>query len=202
MQVFVRAKICPDPCKRGLSVQVWDLKAGQLFDRHGSIFVWTRVNTRTVQLFAQIARLYWLWPGTKCSDWSKLCTDPCKHQCNRIYTDPCKQAVQEQYSSVQKFARTRVNGAYSLLSIFNYMRKCTSCRNNTKLENPGPTLPRYLGLLFICVLLFYLRFTFLFVFYFFICVFNLTFHFFLFFFLIFVFFFFFFFFFCFPLWLY
>ena len=35
-----------------LSVQVWDLKkAGQLFDRHGSIFVRTRVNTRTVQLF-------------------------------------------------------------------------------------------------------------------------------------------------------
>ena len=35
-----------------LSVQVWDLKkAGRLFDRHGSIFVRTRVNTRTVQLF-------------------------------------------------------------------------------------------------------------------------------------------------------
>ena len=30
MQVFVRAKIRPDPCKRGLSVQVWDLrKEGQ-----------------------------------------------------------------------------------------------------------------------------------------------------------------------------
>ena len=41
-----------------LSVQVWDLKkAGQLFDRHGSDFTRTRVNTRTVQLFAQIARL-------------------------------------------------------------------------------------------------------------------------------------------------
>ena len=41
-----------------LSVQVWDLKkAGQLFDRHGSDFVRTRVNTRTMQLFARIARL-------------------------------------------------------------------------------------------------------------------------------------------------
>ena len=41
-----------------LSVQVLDLKkAGQLFDRHGSNFVRTRVNTGTVQLFAQIARL-------------------------------------------------------------------------------------------------------------------------------------------------
>ena len=50
------------------SVQVWDLKkAGQLFDRHGSIFVRTRANTRTVQRFAQIARL---WPGIKCRDWS------------------------------------------------------------------------------------------------------------------------------------
>ena len=38
-----------------LSVQVWDLKkAGKLFDRHGSDFVRTRVNTRTVQLFAQV----------------------------------------------------------------------------------------------------------------------------------------------------
>ena len=92
-----------------LSVQVWDLKkAGRLFDRHGSIFVRTRVNTRTVQLFAQIARL---WPGIKYRDWSKLCTDPCKDHCNRICTDPCKQAVQEQYSSVQKFVRTRVNAA-------------------------------------------------------------------------------------------
>ena len=92
-----------------LSVQVWDLKkAGQLFDRHGSIFARTRVNTRTMQLSAQIARL---WPGIKCRSWSKLCTDPCKHHCNRICTDPCKQAVQEQNSSVQKFVRTRVNGA-------------------------------------------------------------------------------------------
>ena len=92
-----------------LSVQVWDLKkAGRLFDRHGSVFVRTRVNTRTVQLFAQIARL---WPGIKCHNWSKLCTDPCKHHCNRICTDPCKQAVQEQNSSVQKFVRTRVNVA-------------------------------------------------------------------------------------------
>ena len=83
-----------------LSVQVWDLKkAGQLFDRHGSVFVRTRVNTRTVQLFAQIARL---WPGIECRNWSQLCTDPCKHHCNRICTDPCKQAVQEQNSSVQK----------------------------------------------------------------------------------------------------
>ena len=31
--------------------------------------------------------------------------------CNRIYMDPCKQAVREQNSSVQKFVRTRVNGA-------------------------------------------------------------------------------------------
>ena len=61
-----------------------------------------------MQLFAQIARL---WPGIKYHDWSKLCTDPCKRHCNRICTDPCKQAVQEQNSSVQKFARTRVNGA-------------------------------------------------------------------------------------------
>ena len=39
-----------------LSVQVWDLKkAGQLFDRHGSIFVRTRVNTLTMQLFALFA---------------------------------------------------------------------------------------------------------------------------------------------------
>ena len=92
-----------------LSVQVWDLKkAGRLFDRHGSIFVRTRVNTRTVQLFAHIARL---WPGIKCRSWSKICTDPCKHHCNRICTDPCKQAIQEQNSSVQKFVRTRVNGA-------------------------------------------------------------------------------------------
>ena len=92
-----------------LSVQVWDLKkAGQRFDRHCSIFVRTRVNTRTVQLSAQIARL---WPGIKCRNWSKLCTDPCKHHCNRIYTDPCKRAVQEQNSSLQKFVRTRVNGA-------------------------------------------------------------------------------------------
>ena len=71
-----------------LRVQVWDLKkAGQLFVRHGSIFVRTRVNTRTVQLFAQIARL---WPGIKCRNWSKLCTDPCKHHCNRICTDPAR----------------------------------------------------------------------------------------------------------------
>ena len=54
----------------------------------------------------------------------------------------------------------------SVLSIFNYMRKCTSCRNNTKLENPGPALPS----LVICVLLFYLRFAFSFAFCFFICV--------------------------------
>ena len=41
-----------------LSVHVWDLKkAGQLFDRHGSNFVWTRVNTRAVQHFPHIARL-------------------------------------------------------------------------------------------------------------------------------------------------
>ena len=92
-----------------LSVQVWDLKkAGQLFDRHGSVFVRTRVNTRTVQLFPQIARLR---PGIKYRNWSKLCTDPCKPHCNRICTEPCKQAVQEQNSSVQKFARARVNGA-------------------------------------------------------------------------------------------
>ena len=94
-----------------LSVQVWDLKtrkAGQLFDRHGSIFVRTRVNTRTMQLFAQIARL---WPGIKYRNWSKLCTEPCKHHCNRICTDPCKQAVQEQNSSMQKFVRTCVNEA-------------------------------------------------------------------------------------------
>ena len=39
-------------------VQVWDLKkAGQLFDRDGFDLVWTRVNTQTVKLFAQIARL-------------------------------------------------------------------------------------------------------------------------------------------------
>ena len=105
-----------------LSVQVWDLKkAGQLFGRHSSIFVRTRVNTRTVQLFAQIARL---WSGIKCHNWSKLCTDACKHHCNRICTDPCKQAVQEQISSMQKFVQTRVNGAldYSRLTckyIFN-----------------------------------------------------------------------------------
>ena len=121
-QIFARTKTCTVPpwvytepaeleefqCER-LSVQVWDLKeAGQLFDRHGSIFVRTRVNTRTVQLFVQIAQL---WPGIKCRYWSKLCTDPCKHHCNRICTDPCKtckQAVQEQNSSVQKFVRTRV----------------------------------------------------------------------------------------------
>ena len=41
-----------------LSVQVWDLKkAGQLFDLRGSNFVRTRLNIRTVQLFAEIARL-------------------------------------------------------------------------------------------------------------------------------------------------
>ena len=42
-----------------LSVQVWDLKkAGQLFDRHGRPhFVQSRVNNRTVQRFAQKARL-------------------------------------------------------------------------------------------------------------------------------------------------
>ena len=69
-----------------LSVQVWDLKkAGQHFDRHGSIFVRTRVNTRTVQRFAQIARL---WPEIKCRNWSKLYTDPCKHHCNRICPEP------------------------------------------------------------------------------------------------------------------
>ena len=81
-----------------LRVQVLDLKkAGQLFDRHGSIFVRTRVNTRTLQLFSQIARL---WPGIKCRNWSNLCTDPCKHHCNRTCTNPCKQAVQERNSSV------------------------------------------------------------------------------------------------------
>ena len=68
-----------------LSVQVWDLKkAGQLFDRHGSIFIWTCVNTRTMQLIAQIARLR---PGIKCCNWFKICTDPCKHHCNRICTE-------------------------------------------------------------------------------------------------------------------
>ena len=68
-----------------LSVQVWDLKkAGQLFDWHGSIFIWTRVNTRTMQLIAQIARLR---PGIKCCNWFKICTDPCKHHCNRICTE-------------------------------------------------------------------------------------------------------------------
>ena len=59
--------------------------------------------------------------------------------------------------------------------IFNYIRKSTSCSNNTKFENPGSALPHYLRLLFIWVLLFYLRFTFLFVFGRFICVFNLLF---------------------------
>ena len=54
------------------------------------------------------------------------------------------------------------------------MRKCAPCINNTKLENPGPALPRYLRLLFICVLLFYLRFTILFAFYFSICISLLT----------------------------
>ena len=104
-----------------LSVQVWDLKkAGQLFDRHGSIFVRTRVNTQTVQRFAQIVRL---WPGIKCRKWSNLCTDPCKHHRNRICMDPCKQAVQEQNSSVQKFVRTRVNGAqmFNFLSTTSYL---------------------------------------------------------------------------------
>ena len=48
-------------------------------------FVRTGVNTWTLLLFAQIARL---WPGSKCRDWSKLCTDPYKHHCNRICTDP------------------------------------------------------------------------------------------------------------------
>ena len=43
------------PIFKRLSVQVWDLeKAGNFFDRDGSNFVRTRVNTRTVQLFAQI----------------------------------------------------------------------------------------------------------------------------------------------------
>ena len=46
----------------------------------------------------------------------------------------------------------------STLSIFHYIRKCTSCCNNTKLENPGPALPHYLRLVFICVLPFFLRF--------------------------------------------
>ena len=93
----------------------WDLKnAGQLFDRYGSIFVRTRINTRTVQIFAKIARL---WPEIKCRDWSKLCADPCKHHCNIICTDPCEQAVQEQNSSVQKFVRTRVNGDSNTNSI-------------------------------------------------------------------------------------
>ena len=40
------------------------------------------------------------------------------------------------------------------------MRRCTSWSNNTKLENPGPALPRYV------------RITFLFAFCFFICVRN------------------------------
>ena len=124
-QIFAQTKTCMvPPCVyKGpaelddffvrLSVQVWDLKkAGQRFDRHGSIFVRTRVNTRTVQLFAQIARLQ---PEIIWRDWSKLCTDPCKHHCNRICTDPCKQAVQEQNSSLQKFVRTRVNGALNSL---------------------------------------------------------------------------------------
>ena len=70
-------------------------------------FVRTRVNTRTVQFFAQIAQL---WPGIKYRDWPKICTDPCKHHCSRICTDSCKQAVQEQNSSAQKFVWTRVNG--------------------------------------------------------------------------------------------
>ena len=49
-----------------LSVQVWDLKkAGQLFARHGSNFVRTGVNTRTVQVFADCQStvsllIYWL----------------------------------------------------------------------------------------------------------------------------------------------
>ena len=77
----------------------------------------------------------------------------------------------------------------SLLSIFNYVRKRTSCSNNTKFENPVPlcliTCVYFLFafsffnrvLLFysrftfsIFVLLFHLRFTFLFAFCFFICV--------------------------------
>ena len=67
------------------SVQVWDRKkAGQLFDRHGSLFVRTCVSTRTVQLFGQIAQL---WPGIKNRNWSKLCTDPCKHHCNPCATE-------------------------------------------------------------------------------------------------------------------
>ena len=59
MQVFVRAKICPDPCKRGLSVQVWDLKkAGQLFGLEsntatGLNFARIRVNTIATE-FARI----------------------------------------------------------------------------------------------------------------------------------------------------
>ena len=76
-----------------------------------------------VQLFAQVARLR---PGIKCRDWSKLCTDPCKHHCNRICTDPCKQAVQEQNSSVQKIFRTRVNGALACSTGVFWTREYTS----------------------------------------------------------------------------
>ena len=65
---------------------------------------------------------------------------------------------------------------YFVRSLLKSNRLLTSCCNNTKLENPGPALPHYLryflfaSCLFVCVLLFYLRFAFLFSFCFFICV--------------------------------
>ena len=92
-----------------LSVQVEDLKkAGQLFDRHGSISRTdlckhpnraTFYSDSAVKAWNQMPRL------------AEICTDPCKHHCNRICTDPDKQTVQEQNSSVQKFVPTRENGA-------------------------------------------------------------------------------------------
>ena len=61
----------------------------------------------------------------------------------------------------------------STLSIFNYIRKCTSCCNNTKLENPGPARLHYLRLFFICVLPFFFAFsTLLFTVFLFKCVFS------------------------------
>ena len=104
-QIFARAKTCtvppcvyirPEELDEVLKAKCasWDLTiAGQLFDWHGSIFVRTRLNTRTVQLFAATGL-----------NFARI-----RVNTTAICTDPCEQAVKEQNFSVQKFVRARVS---------------------------------------------------------------------------------------------
>ena len=59
MEVFVRAKICSDPCKRGLSVQLWDLKKeGKLLNTrtvHATLCSSSAVNAWSLVIFCLVS---------------------------------------------------------------------------------------------------------------------------------------------------